>query len=107
MRYFQALGKVEGRGRICYVGKVWLAGILEDIAHFVKCPYSGPGVGELVSGKIPVSGRADGCSTFFGQLSRYLAICIMMEFCALPASRQRRLLGSKSRGIPVKRAYLN
>ncbi len=36
MRHFQALGKVEKWGRIYSVGKVWLAGILEDIAVFVN-----------------------------------------------------------------------
>ena len=41
MRCFQALGKVKGWGRICSVGKVWLAGILEEIADFVKYPQSG------------------------------------------------------------------
>ena len=41
MRYFQALGKVKGRGRIYSVGKVWLAGILEENADFVKYPKIG------------------------------------------------------------------
>ena len=41
MRYFQALGKVKGRGRIYSVGKVWLGRILEEIAVFVKFPESG------------------------------------------------------------------
>ena len=46
MRYFQALGKVEGRGRIYAVGKVWLAGILEENAYFVKYLKSGTSVVE-------------------------------------------------------------